>query len=68
MSTTAEERRAPPGQWPVHVGLMRGLSGVGRYEEARAHAEKALAQAPDANNRQSLAAAIERLKNGQDVN
>lgn len=32
-----------------------------------AHAEKALAQAPDDNNRQSLAAAIERPKVGQDV-
>ncbi|HSL84671.1 MAG TPA: tetratricopeptide repeat protein [Thermoanaerobaculia bacterium] len=57
-----------PDQWPVHVGLMRGLSAVGRYEEALTHAEKALAQAPDDNNRQSLAAAIERLKAGEDVN
>ena len=57
-----------PGQWPVEVGLMRGHSALGRYEEALAHAEKALAQAPDDNNRQSLTAAIERLKQGQDVN
>jgi len=57
-----------PDQWPVHVGLMRGLSAVGRYEEALAHAEKALAQAPDDLNRQTLTAAIERLKAGQDVN
>jgi tetratricopeptide (TPR) repeat protein len=57
-----------PDQWPVHVGLMRGLSAVGRYEEALAHAEKALAQAPDDNNRQTLTAAIERLKAGQGVN
>jgi tetratricopeptide (TPR) repeat protein len=47
---------------------MRGLSAIGRYEEALAHAEKALAQAPDDLNRQTLTAAIERLKAGQDVN
>jgi len=57
-----------PGQWPVEVGLMRGHSALGHYQEALAHAEKALAQAPDDNNRQSLTAAIERLKQGQDVN
>jgi tetratricopeptide (TPR) repeat protein len=57
-----------PGEWPVEVGLMRGHSALGRYQEALAHAEKALAQAPDDNNRQSLTAAIERLKQGQDVN
>jgi hypothetical protein len=57
-----------PGQWPVEVGLMRGHSALGRYQEALAHAEKALAMAPDDNNRQSLTAAIERLKQGQDVN
>jgi len=57
-----------PGQWPVEVGLMRGHSALGHYDQALIHAEKALAMAPDDNNRQSLTAAIERLKQGQDVN
>jgi Flp pilus assembly protein TadD len=57
-----------PGEWPVEVGLMRGHSALGRYEQALAHAEKALAMAPDELNRRSLEGAIERLKAGQDVN
>ncbi|HSL84674.1 MAG TPA: hypothetical protein VLF66_18010 [Thermoanaerobaculia bacterium] len=61
MSTTAEGRRAHPDQCPVCLVLMRGLSALGHYEEAQA-------QGPDDDNRQSLTAAIERLKAGQDVN
>lgn len=57
-----------PGEWPVEVGLMRGHSALGNYEQAVAHAEKALAQAPDDANRRNLEAAIERLEAGQDVN
>lgn len=57
-----------PGEWPVEVGLMRGHSALGHYDQALIHAEKALAMAPDDNNRQTLTAAIERLKQGQDVN
>jgi hypothetical protein len=57
-----------PGQWPVEVGLMRGHSALGHYDQALIHAEKALAMAPDDNNRQTLTAAIEKLKQGQDVN
>lgn len=57
-----------PGEWPVEVGLMRGHSALGNYEEALTHAEKALAQAPDDANRQNLETAIESLKAGEDVN
>lgn len=57
-----------PGEWPVEVGLMRGHSALGNYEQAVAHAEKALAQAPDDVNRRNLEAAIESLKAGEDVN
>jgi hypothetical protein len=54
--------------WPVHVGLARGYSAAGDYKSALTHAEKALAQAPDALNRTSLTAAIAALKAGKDMN
>lgn len=57
-----------PGEWPVEVGLMRGHSALGNYEQALDHAEKALAQAPDDLNRQNLEAAIESLEAAEDVN
>ncbi|HEY0155817.1 MAG TPA: DUF2911 domain-containing protein [Thermoanaerobaculia bacterium] len=57
-----------PGQWPVHVGLARGYSAVGRYKEALKHAKLALAQAPDDINKQSLTAAVAKLEQGKDMN
>jgi Flp pilus assembly protein TadD len=54
--------------WPVHVGLARGHSAVGDYKAALKHAEIALKQAPDDLNKKSLADAIVRLKQGQDMN
>jgi tetratricopeptide (TPR) repeat protein len=54
--------------WPVHVGLARGYSAMGDYNAALEHAQKALAQAPDTLNRNNLAAAIEKLKQGKDMN
>jgi hypothetical protein len=55
-------------QWPVHVGLMRGHSALGRYPQALEHARKALPQAPDDLNRTGLETAIGRLEKGEDVN
>jgi len=57
-----------PGEWPVEVGLMRGHSALGHFEEALEHARKALEMAPDDGNRQNLEAAITRLEAGEDVN
>lgn len=57
-----------PNQWPVHVGLARGYSAVGRYKDALKHAKLALAQAPDDMNRTSLQAGIKKLEAGQDWN
>jgi hypothetical protein len=54
--------------WPVHVGLMRGHSALGRYPQALEHARQALPQAPDDLNRTSLEAAIAKLEKGEDVN
>jgi len=57
-----------PNQWPVHVGLARGYSAVGRHKDALKHAKLALAQAPDEVNRTSIAAGIKKLEAGQDWN
>jgi hypothetical protein len=54
--------------WPVHVGLARGHSANGDFKTALKHAELALTQAPDELNRKSLADAVARLKQGQDMN
>ncbi|HYI13275.1 MAG TPA: DUF2911 domain-containing protein [Thermoanaerobaculia bacterium] len=57
-----------PNAWPVHVGLARGYSAVGRYKDALKHAKLALAQAPDEVNKKSIAAGIKKLEAGQDWN
>jgi len=57
-----------PNAWPVHVGLARGYSAMGRYKEALKHAKLALAQAPDDLNRKSLEDGIRKLEAGKDMN
>lgn len=57
-----------PNAWPVHVGLARGYSAVGRYKDALKHAKLALAQAPDEGNKQNIAAGIRKLEEGKDMN
>lgn len=57
-----------PNAWPVHVGLARGYSAVGRYKDALKHAKLALAQAPDDQNRKVLAEGITKLEAGKDMN
>ena len=47
--------------WPVHAGLARGYSAVGDTKQALEHARKALAQAPDEQNRKGLEAMIKTL-------
>jgi tetratricopeptide (TPR) repeat protein len=59
------------GAWPTAVGMARGLSAVGRYDEALAHARKALEQArerQDTVNASSLEGMIRKLEAGQDAN
>lgn len=56
------------GVWPTNVGMMRGLSAVGRYDEAMTYAQAALAQVPDDVNKKNLNNMIEKLKSKQDVN
>ncbi|HEX8153865.1 MAG TPA: DUF2911 domain-containing protein [Thermoanaerobaculia bacterium] len=57
-----------PNAWPVNVGLMRAHSARGNYAEALKYAKLALAQAPDEQNKKSLADAIVKLEAGKDVN
>jgi hypothetical protein len=54
-------------QWPVHVGLARGYAANGDSKQALEHARKALAQAPDALNRQSLEAMVAALEAGRPI-
>jgi tetratricopeptide (TPR) repeat protein len=54
-------------QWPVHVGLARGYAATGDPKQALEHARKALAQAPDALNRQSLETMIAALEAGRPI-
>jgi tetratricopeptide (TPR) repeat protein len=57
-----------PKEWPVNVGLARGYSAVGRYQDALKYAKLALAQAPDPANKAALEAGVARLESGKDMN
>ena len=57
-----------PNEWPVNVGLARGYSAVGRYQDALKYAKLALAQAPDENNKKNLQTGITKLEQGKDMN
>ncbi len=54
--------------WPTNVGMARGLSAVGRYEEALKYAKLALDEAPDQLNKDGMAQAVEKLEQKQDIN
>ena len=54
--------------WPVHVGLARAYAATGDNQKALEHAKKALPQAPDPVNRQSLEAMVKALSEGQPIN
>lgn len=56
------------GAWPTNVGMARGLSGVGKYDEALVYARLALDEAPDQLNKDGMAAAVEKLEQKQDIN
>ena len=57
-----------PNVWPVHVGLARGYSALGRTKEALAEARLAVKQAPDEGNRKSLEGMIKTLEEGKAIN
>jgi len=57
-----------PNEWPVNVGLARGNSALGHYDEALKYAKLALTQAPDEMNRAALSEGIRKLEAGKDMN
>ncbi|MEM7086156.1 MAG: DUF2911 domain-containing protein [Bacteroidota bacterium] len=54
--------------WPVYYGLARGYSAKGDYKKALKNLEKAHVNAPTAAAKGRVAANIEKLKNGVDIN
>ena len=54
-------------EWPVHVGLARAYAYSGDLQQALEHAKKALAQAPDPLNRQSLEDMIQKFSKGENI-
>ncbi len=56
-----------PDVWPVNVGLARAYAAQGKTKEALAAAKKALAQAPDDNNRNNLKNMIASLEAGKPI-
>ena len=57
-----------PNQFTTLMGLVRGHSANGDYKAALDYANKALALAPDTNNKNNVTAMIDKLKAGKDVN
>jgi hypothetical protein len=57
-----------PNQFTTLMGLVRGHSANGDYKTALDFANKALAAAPDTNNKNNVTAMIDKLKAGKDVN
>lgn len=51
--------------WPTHVGMARAYMTSGDNAKALDHAKKALEQAPDALNRNNLAAMVKALAEGK---
>lgn len=56
------------GQWPVDYGLARGYSAIGNYKSALKHIKIAEGRAPDQVNKNAIAANIEKLGAGTDIN
>ncbi len=57
-----------PNTFTTNMGMARALSAEGNFKEALKYANLAAAQAPDPGNKQSVEAAIEKLKAGKDIN
>jgi len=57
-----------PNVYTTNVGMLRSLSAEGKYKEALKYATAALPQAPDVANKNNIAAMIEKLKEGKDIN
>ncbi len=54
--------------WPVSYGLARGYSANGDYKSALKHLKVASGRAPDQVNKDAIAANIQKLEKGEDIN
>ncbi len=57
-----------PKEWPVNVSLARAYSATGDYKNAVKYAKLAATEAPDAQNKASMEAAVKKLEQNQDIN
>lgn len=57
-----------PNVFTTNMGMARGYSALGNYKEALNYARKALAQAPDQNNKANLEKLIAQLQEGKNIN
>ncbi|HEU0064754.1 MAG TPA: DUF2911 domain-containing protein [Flavisolibacter sp.] len=57
-----------PNQFTTLMGLTRGYSANADYKNALKYANQALPLAPNELNKQFILGAVEKLKNGQDIN
>jgi len=56
-----------PDEWPTQLGLARGYSAKGDLRQAIEHARKAIAQAPNPQNKQALEALVKSLEAGKPI-
>jgi tetratricopeptide (TPR) repeat protein len=57
-----------PNVFTTNMGMARGYSALGNYKEALNYARKALAQAPDQNNKTNLEKLVAQLQEGKNIN
>jgi tetratricopeptide (TPR) repeat protein len=57
-----------PNQFTTLMGMMRGYSANGDYTNALKYAQQALPLAPNQQNKSAVETAIQKLKDGKDVN
>ncbi|MDA8021174.1 MAG: DUF2911 domain-containing protein [Thermoanaerobaculia bacterium] len=60
--------KANPDAWFVEFGVARGLSALGRFEEAAAQAKISLEKAPNPGAKGFMEAQVKRLEAGEDIN
>lgn len=57
-----------PNQFTTLMGMKRGYSAIGDFKNGLKYAKLALPLAPDQQNKTNVAAMIDKLKDGKDVN
>jgi tetratricopeptide (TPR) repeat protein len=57
-----------PNQYTTCMGLTRGYSALGDFKNALKYANLALPLAPDEQNKKTVQAILEKLKEGKDIN